>query len=135
MLERIAGGPIALQRKPDLALGAAVEVLAHQDDLLRRRQHAQLAAPPELEGELAEDLVAESMEGADDRVVQTDRRVDVDPLLHLGGGAFGEGHRQNLVRFRRARGDEMDDARGEDVGLPGARAGHDEQRTGSVLDR
>src|SRR5438552_7465222 len=74
------------------------------------------------------------MKGADDRVVQPNRRVDVDALLHLGGGAFGEGDGKDLVRLRRAGGDEMDDARGQDMGLPRPSAGDDQEGSGAVLD-
>ena len=101
VLERITSRAIALQGKRDFALSAAVEMLADQNDLLRRRQNAQLAAPPKLQGKLAEDLVAESVKGADDSVVQPDRSVDVNALLHLGGGALGEGDGEDLVRLRR----------------------------------
>ena len=128
MLQRIAGRPIALERKRDLAVRAPVQVLPDQDHLLGGREDPELAASPELQGELAEDLVAESVEGANDGVVQSDRRVDVDALLHLGRGPLGKGDRQDLVRLRGARGDEVDDPRGEDVGLPRPRARDDEQR-------
>ena len=133
--KRVAGRTVPLERQGDLALRAAVEVLAHEDHLLRRGEDPQLPGAAELEGELAEDLVTEPVEGADDRVVQPDRRVDVDALLHLRGGALGEGHREDLVRLRRERGDEMDDPCGEHVRLPRPGAGHDEERSGSVLDR
>jgi len=108
-------------------------VFADEDDLFRRRQNAQLAAPAKLKGELAEDLVAESVERSDDRVVQPNRGVDVDALLHLGGGTFGEGDGQDLVRFRGARGDEMNDARGQNMGLPRPSARDHEQGSGTVL--
>ena len=36
MLERIARRPVALQGKGDVALGASVEMLADQNDLLGR---------------------------------------------------------------------------------------------------
>src|SRR5207247_2476736 len=52
VLERITSRAIALQGKRDFALSAAVEMLADQNDLLRRRQNAQLAAPPKLQGKL-----------------------------------------------------------------------------------
>ena len=78
--QRIPRWPVALERHRDLALLTAVQMLTHEDHLLRRREDAKLAGPAKLESELAEDLVAEAMEGADDGVVQTDRRVDVDAL-------------------------------------------------------
>ena len=99
------------------------------------REHAQLAGPAELERELAKDFVAEAVEGLDAGVVQPERCVEVDTLLHLRRGLLGEGDREDLVRLRRGGGDEMDDARGEDVGLAGARARDDEERPGTVLDR
>jgi len=111
------------------------EVLADEDHLLRRREDPQLPGPAELECELAEDLVAEPVEGPDDRIVQPDRGVDVDALLHLGCGALGEGHGQDLVRLRRARRDEMDDPRGQHMGLPRPSTGDNEERPGTVFDR
>src|SRR2546423_2449601 len=109
-------------------------MLAHEDHLLRRREDTELAASAELERELAEDLVAESVERADDRVVQSDRRVDVDALLHLGRGALGERDGEDLVRLRGTRGYEMDDARDEHEGLSSAGACDGKQWTGAVLD-
>src|SRR2546423_1585024 len=110
-------------------------MLAHEDHLLRRREDTELAASPELERELAEDLVAESVERADDRIVQPDRRVDVDALLHLGGGAFGERDGKDLVRLRRTRSDEMDDACRKNVGLPRSRPSHNKERARPEFDR
>ena len=133
--QRIPRWPVPLERERDLAHLAAVEVLAHEDHLLRRREHAKLAGPAELECELAEDLVAESVESTDDRVVQTDRCVDVDALLHLVGGALGECDGQDLVRLRGARRDEVDDPRGQDMGLPRSGARDDKKRSGPVLQR
>ena len=75
------------------------------------------------------------MEGLDACVVQPERSVEVDALLHLRGGLLGEGHRQDLVRLGGGGRDEIDDARGQDVRLPGPRAGDHEQRTGTVLHR
>src|SRR5438067_601394 len=75
------------------------------------------------------------MERADRGVVQAERCVEVDPLLHRGRGLLGEGQREDLVRLRPAGGDELDDPRGEHVSLAGARAGDDEQRASAMLDR
>ena len=102
VLQWIARRSVAFERKRDFALRAPVEVLADHDHLLRGREDTQLATPPKLERELAEDLVAESMERADHRVVQSDRRIDVDALLHLGRGALRERDRQDLVGLGRA---------------------------------
>ncbi len=74
------------------------------------------------------------MERADDGVVQSDRRVDVDALLHLGGGAFGEGDGEDLVRLRRARSDEVDDACCQNMRLPRPSTSDYEQWTETVLD-
>src|SRR5205814_8082987 len=97
-------------------------------------EDAELAASPKLERELAEDLIAESMERANHCVVQPDRRVDVDALLHLGRSAFGERDGEDLVRLGRARGDEMDDACCQHVGLPCPGARHHKERAGPMLD-
>ena len=110
-------------------------MLADEDHLLRAREDAQLARAAELERELAEHLVAEAVEGLDRRVVQPERRVEVDALLHPGRGLLGERHREDLVRLGGARRDEVDDTRGQHVGLARPRAGDDEERTGAVLDR
>src|SRR5438067_5568323 len=75
------------------------------------------------------------MEGSDRGVVQAERGVQVDALLHRGRGLLGEGEREDLVRLGPARRDELDDAGGEDVGLAGPGAGHDEQWAFAVLDR
>src|SRR5713101_6372332 len=75
------------------------------------------------------------MEGADHRIVQSDRRVDVDALLHLGGGALGEGNSQDLVRLRRTRRDQVDDAGREHVGLPCSRTSDYQQWSKTVFDR
>ena len=133
--QRIPRWPVALERHRDLALLTAVQMLTHEDHLLRRREDAKLAGPAKLESELAEDLVAEAMECADDGVVQADRRVDIDALLHLVGGALGECDGQDLVRLRGARRDEVDDPRGQDMGLPRSGASDDKKRPGPVLHR
>src|SRR5947207_497555 len=134
VLQRIARGSVPLERKGDLALRAAVEVLADHDHLLCGREDAELATSPKLERELAEDLIAESMERANHCVVQPDRRVDVDALLHLGRGAFGERDGEDLVRLGRARSDEVNDPRGEDMGLPCPGARDHKERAGPMLD-
>src|SRR5690348_12904578 len=58
VLQRVSSGPVALQGQSDLALRAAVEMLADEDHLLGRREDAELPTSPELQRELAEDLVA-----------------------------------------------------------------------------
>ena len=75
-------------------------MLANEDDLLGAREDAQLAGAAELERELTEHLVAEAMEGLDRRVIQSERRVDVDALLHRRRGFLGEGDSKDLVRLR-----------------------------------
>ena len=75
------------------------------------------------------------MERPDHRVVQTDGRIDVDALLHLVRGALGERYGEDLVRLRGARGDEVNDPRGQDVSLPRAGARDDQKRSGTVLHR
>ena len=51
---------------------------------------------------------------------------------HLPGRLVGEGDGQDLVRRDIARGEQVGDPVGEHPGLPGARAGHDEQRAALV---
>ena len=125
--QRITGGPVLLQWQ-------VVEVLPNEDDLLGARQHAQLAAASELERELPKDLVAESMKGLDRCVIETERSVQVDALLHLRRGPLGEGDGEDLVRLRLLRGDEMDDACREHVRLPCSRTRDDEERSDAMLD-
>src|SRR5207302_5577368 len=122
------GGAIPPQRQ-------VVEVLANEDDLLGAGEDAQLTRASELECELAEHFVAETVERLDRGVVQAKRRIEVDALLHPRRGLLGEGERKDLVWLRRAGRDQVNDARGEHVRLPRPRPGDDEQGPGAVFDR
>ena len=59
---------------------------------------------------------------------------DRDPLLHLVGRLVGEGDGQDFER-RHALVDQPGDPPGQDPGLAGAGAGHNQQRTTDVGDR
>src|SRR6266446_3276931 len=92
VLERVAGGAVTPQRQ-------VVEVLAHEDDLLGAGEDTELAGAPELERELAEDLVAGAVESLDRGVVQPKGRVEVDALLHPRRRLLGERDSKDLVRL------------------------------------
>jgi hypothetical protein len=68
------------------------------------------------------------VEGADPRLGVAVRDQLVDALRHLARRLVGEGEGEDLLGTRLLAGDEVGDAAGEDGGLAGARAGHDEQR-------
>ena len=82
----------------------------------------------------AQQAVAEGVEGGDLDVGVAVGHELVDALLHLGGGLVGEGEREDLLGAGAALGDQPGDAAGDDGGLAGAGAGHDEQRAGVVGD-
>ena len=83
---------------------------------------------------LAQEPVAEGVEGGDLDVGVAVRHERVDALLHLGGGLVGEGERQDLLGPGLLLPDEPGDAARDDGGLAGARAGDDQEGTGVVGD-
>ena len=57
------------------------------------------------------------------------------PLPHLGGGLVGERDGEDLPGVCAPLGQQVRDPPGQHAGLPGTRAGHDQQRTAAVRDR
>jgi hypothetical protein len=118
---RIAQRAVALERELE-------EPVAEEDHLLGPAQHAKIGGEPELQRVLAEQPVAERVEGRDVDVGVAVGHELVDALLHLGRRLVGEREGQDLAGTRLALGDEMGDAAGDDGGLAGAGAGDDQQR-------
>ena len=83
---------------------------------------------------LAQQTVAEGVEGVDGGVRLAVGHEEVDASLHLIRGALREGQRQDLRRTGPATGDEPGDATGDDLRLAGPRARDDEQRAITVRD-
>ena len=124
---RVAERPEAPQRQLE-------QPLAQEDHLLRLREHAELRVEPRLERRLAQHAVAEGVERGDRRLRVAVRDQLVDALGHLGRGLLGEREREDLLRARALRGDQVGDAPREDGRLAGAGARDDEQRALAVDD-
>ena len=77
---------------------------------------------PSSSGVLAQQAVAEGVEGRDLDVGVPVGDERVDPLLHLGGGLVGEREREDLGRAGAPGGDQLGDAAGDDGGLARPRA-------------
>ena len=75
-----------------------VEVLAQEDDRLGPGQDAQVRGQAELQGELADERVAEGVERRDPAVRVAVRDELVDAHRHLVGRLVGEGQGQDLRR-------------------------------------
>ena len=111
------------------------EVFAQEDHDLGPGQDADVGRQPELERVLADDPVAERVEGADRRVRVAVRHELVDPDGHLLGRLVGERQGEDLGRLRSPGRDEPCDPARDDLGLAGARPRDDEQRPGPMRDR
>ena len=111
------------------------QVLAQEDDDLRPAQDAQVGRQAELERVFADEPVAKGVKGRDRGVGVAVRDELVDTDRHLVGGLVGEGQGQDLRRLGPMGRDEPGDPPGDDLGLPGAGAGDDEQRPVPVRDR
>ena len=127
MARGIAERPVALE-------GQLEEPVAEEDDLLGAAQHAEVGRETQLERVLAQQPVAEGVEGGDVDVGVPVGHELVDALLHLGRRLVGEREREDLLGAGLALGDEPGDAAGDDGGLAGAGAGDDEQRARVVGD-
>src|SRR5437868_12688231 len=117
----IAQRPVVPQRQLE-------QMCPQKDRLLRGGEHFELAADTELERELANDLVAEGVKRSDRDIALTERRQQVDALLHLRRRALGERDGEDLLWARAARRDQVGDAASEHAGLARPRARHDEER-------
>ena len=122
---RVAERAVSVQRQLE-------EVLAQEDHLLGPAEDGGSVGEAGLEGVLAQEPVAEGVEGADLRVVVPVRHEPVDALDHLVGGAVGEGQRQDFAGFGALLRDEPGDPSRDDGRLAGAGAGHDQQRALAV---
>ncbi len=125
---RIAERPIAVELEVE-------EVLAEEEDHLGPGQDAGRGRQAGLEGELADDPVAERMKGRDRRVREAVRRELVDTEGHLVGRLVGERQGEDLRGTRPAGRDQPGDPPGDDLGLARPRSGDDEERTLAVGDR
>ncbi len=83
-------------------------------------------------GLAAQDAHARAVEGGDPHGVGARADQALDALLHLTGGLVGEGDRQDLAGVDVPGGQQVADPVGQDPGLAGAGAGHDEQRGARV---
>ena len=104
------------------------EPLAQEDHDLGPGQHAQIRRQAELERELADQPIAERVEGGDRRVRVAVRDELVDPNLHLVGGLVREGQGQDLRGPGPPGGDQPGDPAGDHLGLAGARPGDHQER-------
>ena len=110
------------------------EAVAQEDDLLGPAEHAEVVLEPDLERVPPQQAVAEGVEGGDLDVGVAVGDELVDALLHLGRGLVREREREDLFGAGAALGDQPGDAAGDDGGLAGPGAGHDEQRAGIMGD-
>ena len=98
------------------------EMVAQQDDGLRAADDPRVHGPSDGVTVLAQQPVAEGVEGVDGRVRLAVGHEEVHARLHLVRGALREGQGQDLRRARPAAGDEPGDASRDDLRLAGARA-------------
>jgi GMP reductase len=77
---------------------------------------------------VAQEAVAESVEGADPHAAHGMRKHRVEPCQHLLRRLVGEGDGEHAARRELAGLDQPGDARGEDARLAGAGAGEDQRR-------
>ena len=112
--------PVVVKRQP-------FDGAAEQDGGLCAADDAWLAGQSELEGMVADEAIAEGVEGQDVRAGLPVRNQHVHPRLHLLCRALGEGQGEDLLRARSLGGDQPGDPAGHHVRLPGAGSGQDEQ--------
>ncbi len=128
MADRVPQGAEAFQGKLE-------QVVLQEDDLLGLGQDAKVGREAEEDRVLAQEPVAEGVEGADLGLDVAVGDELVDPLLHLRGGAVGEGEAEDLRRLRAFLGDQPGDAAGDDRRLPGPDPGDHEERPLAEGDR
>jgi len=75
----------------------------------------------------AQETVAQAVERAHPHATGVDRQLRREAGQHLARSLVGEGDRQQPGRAASPRLDQPGDARGEDAGLAGARAGEDQR--------
>ncbi len=123
----VAERQVALERQLEQALAQE-----HQD--LGGILDPQLRGEAQLHRVLAHQPVAEGVEGRDGGADVAVGHQQVHARLHLDRGLVGEGERQDLLGARALGGDQPGDALGDRLGLAGAGAGDDQQRTLAVGD-
>ena len=126
---RIAERAVSVQRQLE-------QVLAQEDDLLGARQDGRPVGEPGLEGVLAQEPVAEGVEGADDarRCGRTGTRRSTRSTISSAARSVKVSARIS-DGLRALLGDEPGDAAGDDRRLAGPGAGHDEERAVAVRHR
>ena len=124
---RLTERPVVVERQ-------AEQVLAEEDGLVDVGQQPEVRRIAGVEGVVAQDPLAERVEGADLGEGRGVGHEDVDPGLHLAGRLLGEGHGQDLGGAGGLDGDQPGDAVGDDLGLARAGPGDDQQRPFPVQD-
>ena len=110
------------------------EMLAKEQNDFGAPQHAQLAGEAEPMCIGAEQLIAKGVEGFDWGCGVAVGNEAIHAALHLFSRTLSKGERQDLFRFGALFGDEPGDAARDDLRLPCARTGDDEERTLTVRD-
>ena len=144
-LERFARPPVRRRRAGALGVGDGRETAARLPfgDLQRIPEQFEpfgLRCDPEAALQagrvpvLMEDGEAQGVEGVQRDLLPGVRQQDSQAVAHLAGGPAGEGHGQAAGRRDGMVRHQVREAVGEGPGLPGAGAGHDEQRTADGFD-
>ncbi len=105
-----------------------LEALLHEPDLVGLVVDREVGAVPEPLRLPAQDPAAGGVEREHPETARVSAEEMLEPLLHLAGGLVRERDREELVRLRTDRVDQVGDAIRQDARLPGARAGDHEQR-------
>ena len=87
---------VGIAERPEVLEGELEEVIAHEDHLLRSREHAEVRGEPELERVLLDQPVAEGVKGRDLDVRIAVGHELVHALFHLRRGLVREGEGENL---------------------------------------
>ena len=111
----------ALRRKQRRVNVLLSEQAADERQLVLHIQNVKIFVPADRVGIDAQNAVADAVKSAKS---QTRRgQFGVDARAHFFGGFVGEGDRHDVARGGESVVQQMDNARGEDAGLAGARAG------------
>ena len=119
------------------ALGVDAEILeagsddAHLVGLVVDREARRVAEPLRL---AAQHPPAGGVEGEDPGGARLPAEHPLEPLAHLAGRLVRERDREDLVRLRAVRADQVGDPMGQHAGLARAGSGDDEQRAVDVQD-
>ena len=103
------------------------DVPAKKHELLGLREDARIRRYAQPERVLADQLIAEGVEGVQGNADSV-RDKDIDPFLHFPGRFVGKGEGEDFLRLGALREEQPGDAPGDDGGLPGPGAGDDKQR-------